>query len=129
MYKQYFDRYGITSKLQKHKIKTDTDSFDFQYSCKNGVWHCFESLSFALKNEVTIRDKIYRWDGFARELLTADEPLKVYLLSIFPDNPELADLLQKKLIIQDKQREIRVIGEKEADAVALELKEAVETEH
>lgn len=129
VYKQYFDRYNLTPKLQKHQVKTNTDTFDFQHTCKNGVWHCIQSLSFALKNEGVIKDKIYKWDGFARELLTAKEPMKVYLLSIFPDKPELVDLLKKKLNVQDSNVEIRVVGETEANAIALELKDALEREH
>jgi hypothetical protein len=129
VYKQYFDRYNLTSKLHKHQVKTNTDTFDFQHTCKNGVWHCIQSLSFALKNEGSIKDKIYKWDGFARELLTSKEPMKVYLLSIFPDNPELTKLLQKKLNVKDANVEIRVVGEQEADAIALELKQALEMEH
>lgn len=129
VYKQYFDRYNLTPKLHHHKVKTDTDTFNFQHTCKNGVRHCIQSLSFALKNEGSIKDKIYKWDGFARELLTADEPMKVYLLSIFPDNQELTDLLQKKLNVQDANVEIRVVGEKDANAIALELKAALEMEH
>lgn len=129
VYKQYFDRYGLTPKLHKHTVETNTDTFDFQYTCKNGLWHCMQSLSFALKNEGTIKDKIYKWDGFARELLTSKEPMKVYLLSIFPDNPELTELLQKKLNVSDAHVEIRVVGEHDADAIALELKQALEMEH
>lgn len=126
VYKQYFDRYNLTSKLHKHQIKTNTDTFDFKHTCKNGVWHCIQPLSFALKNDGSVKDKIYKWDGFARELLTAKEPMKVYLLSIFPDNQELTELLQKKLNVQDENVEIRVVGEQEANAIALELKEALE---
>lgn len=125
VYKKYFDRYNLTTKLHKHRVETDVDKFDFQHSCKNGVWHCLQSLSFALKNEGAIKDKIYKWDGFARELTTAREPMKVYLLSILPDNPDLIDLLKAKLNVQRNNVEIRVIAEEEAEAIARELKEAL----
>ena len=126
VYKQYFDRYGLTSKLRPHRVKTTTDAFDFQHTCKNGVWHCIQPLSFALKNEGSIKDKIYRWDGIARELLTAKEPMKVYLLSLLPDNAELTELLQKKLNVHDENVEVRVVGEQEANQVAMELKQAMD---
>jgi pyruvate kinase len=41
----------------------------------------------------------------------------------------LTDLLQKKLNVQDANVEIRVVGEKDANAIALELKAALELEH
>lgn len=126
VYKQYFDRYGLTSKLHPHQIKTDKDAFDFQHTCKNGAWHCFQGLSFALKQEGSIKDKIYRWDGVARELLTSDEPLKVYLLSVLPDNPDLVDLIQKKLNIHDGNVTVKVVMEHEANQIALDLKKALD---
>lgn len=126
VYKQYFDRYGLTPKLRPHRVKTTTDAFDFQHTCKNGVWHCIQPLSFALKNEGSIKDKIYRWDGIARELLTAKEPMKIYLLSLLPDSAELTELLQKKLNIRDENVEVRVVGEQEANQVAMELKLAMD---
>lgn len=122
VYKQYFDRYNLTPKLRPHKVHTSTDAFDFQHTCKNGVWHCFQSLSFDLKQEGTIKDKIYRWDGIARELLTSGEPLKIYLLSIFPKNPHLSELLRAKLNIQHENVEVRVVSEAEANDVALQLR-------
>lgn len=125
VYKKYFDRYNLTPKLRPHQVKTNTDAFDFQHTCKNGAWHCFQSLSFALKHEGSIKDKIYRWDGIARELLTSREPLKVYLLSIFPDNPHLSELIRTKLNIQEGNVEVRVISEEEAGQVALQLKDAL----
>jgi hypothetical protein len=125
VYKKYFDRHKITAKLRPHQVKTDTDAFDFQHTCKNGAWHCFQSLSFALKHEGSIKDKIYRWNGIARELLTSEEPLKVYLLSIFPDDPHLAELIRTKLNITEKNVEVRVVSEQEAEQVALQVKEAM----
>ncbi len=126
VYKKHFDQYNLTPKLHAHKVTTSTDAFDFRYACKNGVWHCIQSLSFDLKHEGNIRDKIYRWDGIARELLTAKEPMKVYLLSIFPESPELTELLQKKLNVRDENVEVRVVGEAGANAIALELKAAMD---
>lgn len=126
IYKKHFDQYNLTPKLHAHKVATSTDAFDFRYACKNGVWHCIQSLSFDLKHEGSIKDKIYRWDGIARELLTAKEPMKVYLLSIFPESPELTELLQKKLNVRDENVEVRVVGEAGANAIALELKAAMD---
>lgn len=125
VYQKYFDRYDLTQKLHKHTVRTSADSFDFQHTCKNGAWHCFQSLFFALKHEGSIKDKIYRWNGIAQELLTSGEPLKVYLLSIFPENPHLADLIRTKLNISHGNVEVRVVSEGEAAQLALQLKDAL----
>jgi len=123
VYKQYFDKYGITSQLKPKGVRTDFTTIEFDRTVQNGSLHCFQSLSFDLKHESSIEEKIYRWDGRIRELATAEQPLKVYLLSILPQNDRLTKMIEEKLNFSDEDKNIvvTVIDESEAQTIAAEI--------
>ncbi len=120
IYKKHFDKYGITSQLKPKSIKTNFTTIEFDKTVKNSSLHCFQSLSFDLKHEGSIEEKIYRWYGRTRELATAKQPLKVYLLSILPKNDKLTQMIKEKLNFSDESNdiEVKVIDESEAHTIA-----------
>lgn len=126
IYKKYFDKYGITSQLKPRSIKTDFTNVEFDKTVKNGSLHCFQSISFDLKHESSIEDKIFRWDGRIRELATAGEPLKVYLLSILPKNHKLSKMIEEKLNFSQGKIEVKVIEESDALNIAKEINEVLQ---
>ena len=98
IYKDYFDKYNITSKLEKHTVKTNTDTIDFSKSWKNGKWNCYESIALNLKGIDNLKKKVYSWSGILSELSTTDEPLNVYLLVVSPNhNQNLVGFIEEKL--------------------------------
>jgi hypothetical protein len=129
VYKKYFDEFGITPKLKPKKVKTALTSVDFDKTVKNGALHCFQSLSFDLKHEGSIEDKIFRWDGRIRELATSKEPLKVYLLSVLPKDEELLRMINEKLNYKSGQIEVQVVDERHARSVAMEVNKVLEESH
>lgn len=122
VYKQYFDDNGLTGQLADHNVKTATDVIEFDHAAKNGVWHCFQPISFDLKKEGDIKDKIYRWVGKISELQTADEPLNLYFLSLMPDNVQLQKIIEQKLTLNQPNFNVRVIKEENAEILLKELK-------
>ncbi len=98
VYKSYFDEFKITEHLKPHKVTTALDTWEFEKAWKNGDWNCFETISFDLVKEESIKDKAYKWSGKLEELKTSKEPLHVYLLSKLPaHHPELNNFIKKKL--------------------------------
>lgn len=125
-YKDYFDKAGITPKLQKHSVKTRKDSIDFDKAWKNGVWNCYQTLSFDLKQVETIKNKVYKWSGILHELETSFEPLKVVLLTTRPkqNDSELIDFIDSTFKEHNKDKlEISLVTEDNAEEFAQEVKD------
>src|SRR5579859_2069881 len=98
VYKKHFDDYGISSHLSSHRVKTKNDELEFDKAWKNGVWNCFESVSFNLTRTDSIKNKVYKWVGKLDELGSAHESMHIYLLSVLPtDNSELDRFITKKI--------------------------------
>lgn len=127
VYKRYFDQYGLTEKLVSKSIQTPTDTFEFDKACQNGVWHCFQSISFDLVDEQRIKDKMYRWAGKIAELRHSNEDMNLYLLSVLPANPELRRLITQKLNLIGEHVSVRLVGEHDASKVVAEVHETLES--
>ncbi|MFN8577966.1 MAG: DUF3037 domain-containing protein [Candidatus Sericytochromatia bacterium] len=127
LYKQYFDEFNITNKLKKHVIHTKTDDIKFDKSWKNGVWHCYQPLSFDLKNQEKIKNKAYQWESILRELDTSGEKVNVYLLTSLSDNKESNNFVMSKLKDMELNNvEVKFVQEKQASELALSVKQAME---
>lgn len=97
-YRIYFEKRGLMESLQSFTAKTEKDEFSFNYSIKNGKWHCFQPINFNLKKEESIRNKVYRWKGILAELESSDEPLRVIFLPELPKNKmNVSRLIQEQL--------------------------------
>lgn len=69
IYKKHFDDNGISSHLATHIVKTKNDELEFDKAWKNGVWNCFEPVSFNLTKPDTIKDKVYKNSASETEAL------------------------------------------------------------
>jgi hypothetical protein len=126
-YKIHFDKYKLTEKLHPVTVKTKMDEWNFERTCKNGALHCFESVSFDLLNDESIRRKVYTWAGRVDELRTAKEPIHLYLLSLLPQNKELKKFIQEKLSNREISNAIiEIVDSKSADKVVKLVKEQLE---
>ncbi|GHB68554.1 DUF3037 domain-containing protein [Persicitalea jodogahamensis] len=94
-YKAYFDKYRITEKLVEHNVVTKNDTFIFDKSWKNEIWHCYQPLSFDLQNAEAIKMKAYRWSGKLKEISTTSESIHLTFLTTLPK----ADKSLKEFII------------------------------
>lgn len=128
VYKKHFDDYGISTHLKPHNIKTENDELEFDKAWKNGVWNCFETVSFNLTRTDAIKNKVYKWVGKLDELNTSGEPKHIYLLSILPkEHPELKNFIKK--MITDKSTpntKIDIISEDQIDLVASTIKSEID---
>lgn len=126
-YKKYFDAYGITPVLSQHTIDTPTDKFVFERVWKNGAIHVFEPLSFNLKEENSIKDKVYKWDGKLNELDTNAEKLHLYLLSSLPEKTRLKEFIEQKLTKKElKNIKLSLIKEDEAESFSESLRDEID---
>ena len=129
VYKKHFDEYGISSHLNHHKIKTQNDELEFDKAWKNGVWNCFETVSFNLTRSDAIKNKVYKWVGKLDELDSSDEPVHIYLLSVLPhEHPELKKFINKKIKEKSTDKtKIEIISEDQGDTVAKKIKREIES--
>lgn len=127
IYKGYFEKYHITSKLQPHTVKTVNDSLQFERAWKNGKWNCFETVSFNLTRKDAVKNKVYKWVGKLDELKTSDEPVNLYLLSVLPNSEDLKIFIDRKLNNKEFDRStVRVITEDEVEVLAREFQAEIE---
>ncbi|WP_026902426.1 DUF3037 domain-containing protein [Pedobacter glucosidilyticus] len=128
VYKEYFDKYGITSKLKDHTVNTNNDTIKFDKSWKNGVWNCYQTLSFDLQKEDSIKGKVYKWSGIIRELETADEKMNLYFLTTSPksDKKKLCSFIKETLSLDSKFLSVKIISENEAEEFAGDVRKAME---
>lgn len=128
VYKKYFDKYQITSKLSTHSIKTSHDVIEFDKAWKNGVWNCFQPLSFDLKRIDSIKNKVYKWSGILGELETSSQNINLYLLTTSPikDN-KLNKFITDTLTNRSANGiTITIVKESEAESFAKKMKMQME---
>lgn len=126
-YKQYFDRYHVTEKLQPSQIATANDQILFSHTWQNGVLNCLEPVTFQLKNPARAKDKAYKWAGRITALKTGDTPLHLYLLTASPANSDLRNSIEQ-IIKSASSTDVQVdfVHENEAEAFARKMQHKME---
>ncbi len=120
-YKEYFDRYKISGKLTTHKVSTQNDSFEFDKAWKNKIWHCYEPVSFMLKNKESIKDKVYKWAGRLQGINQSNEKIHITLLtSVNPKYP-MNEFINSYLRINSDRLNVEIVSENEAESVVKQL--------
>ena len=110
----YFDRAGLTDKLQKHVVKTKSDNFEFDKAWKNGIWHCYEPLSLELQTKDNIKDKVYRWAGKIQGIKQAEEKINLTLLtSLNPNYTDLKPFIREYLTSDFQNIDVELVFEEE----------------
>ena len=129
VYKQYFDKYEITNKLKSHTVKTDNDEIEFDKSWKNGVWNCYQTLSFDLKRNDTIKNKVYKWSGILNELKNSNEKLNLYFLTVRPSlNQALNKFIDDTILKYNTGQSLKItlVNENEAETFAAGVNKEIE---
>lgn len=129
IYKSYFDKFRITEYFEHHTVETEMDSWQFDHAWKNGVWNCFETVSFDLMKEDSIREKTFKWWGKVADLQSSNEKIHLYLLSKMPSEyPDLKRTIKKKLGEGDygENLTVELISEKDAERFAKRIKKEIE---
>jgi hypothetical protein len=127
IYKNYFDKYGITKQLKKHKVvANNNDEIVFDKAWKNGVWNCYQTLSFDLKTDDAVKNKIYKWSGIIRALENAGESINLFFLTTSPKHKELENLIEDTLTVSDQALRVDIIKEDKADDFAANVRKEME---
>lgn len=126
-YKTHFEKYGIEKRLRMHEVAVPEDVITFDKSWKNEVWHCYEPLSFVLKEKDTIRDKVYKWAGKLQGLQHSNEYLHLVLLtSISPKHSDLMSFVHEYLKVDSDKLKVDIVTEDNADFFAKRVFEEME---
>ncbi len=80
----------LIDRLHPKLISSPIDEVEFSNAWKNGVWHCYQPLSFDLGTPEGIRDKAARWSGHMTGLSKAAEEIQPYFIVGSPSEPSLA---------------------------------------
>jgi len=127
VYKTHFDKYGITRKLKKHTVATSKDTIDFDKAWKNGVWNCYQALSFDLKSEDAIKGKVYKWSGIIKALETSQERLHLYFLTTSPhEHGDLTAFIKDTLTLKDDNLAVEIVEEDRAEAFVAKVRKDME---
>lgn len=118
----------VLQHFQPKRIAVQDDEIEFQYSWKNGKWHCLEPISFDLAGAESIRDKAHRWLGQLASVQGAREDFKVYLLVGAPREQKLRPAFDRAISILKKiPTDKEIILERDASRLASRIaKEVVE---
>jgi len=127
VYKKHFDENGITNKLKEHIVQTNHDVIQFDKAWKNGVWNCYETLSFDLKRTDSIKNKVYKWSGILSELENSNESLHLYFLTVSPSkNKTIKKFIEDTLNRQSERIQVSIVTEKQAESFAVSVKKQIE---
>lgn len=125
-FRRTLDERRLLQHFKPKKIVVQDDEVEFEYAWKNGIWHCFEPLSFDLAAPESIRDKAHRWLGQMASVQGGAEAFKVYFLVGAPQQENLRPAFANAISILRKipgEREIAL--EQDAAALAAQLEKEV----
>jgi Protein of unknown function (DUF3037) len=127
--REKLDQAKLTSKLTEKVIRSTADSLEFKHAWKNGVWHCYEAVSFDLADADGIKNKARRWTGHLASVSDAADPFKPYFIVGAPTDRKLLPAFQDALAILKKSPvETEVFAETDVDTLVARI-EAEITAH
>jgi len=113
---------SLATKLVSKTIRSDVDELEFKHAWKNGVWHCYEALSFDLAHADSIKDKARRWTGHLAAMRDADEPFRPYFIVGGPQDRKLKRAYEDALAILKKSPvQAEVFTEAQADVLVARI--------
>lgn len=118
---------GLASRLGKTVIHGEVDELPFKHAWKNGVWHCYEPLSFDLADADNIKDKARRWMGHLTAVSDAAKEFKPYFIVGAPHDHELLPAFHDALAILKKSPvPAEVFEEAETDALVARIEAEIQ---
>ena len=101
-FKRDLEAKRILQHFVSKRIAVLDDEIEFQYSLKNGKWHCLEPVSFDLALADSIKDKAHRWLGQMTSVHSASDQFKLYLLVGAPRQESLQPAFRNAISILRK---------------------------
>lgn len=116
------DEAKLTSKLTEKVIRSEVDALEFKHAWKNGVWHCYEALSFDLADADGIKRKARQWMGHLTAVRDASDRFKPYFIVGAPSDRKLMPAYEDALAILRKSPvETELFPENEADQLVARI--------
>jgi len=100
--------------LEPKTIAVPDDSVEFKHAWKNGVWRCYEPLSFDLASEPTIKEKAHRWLGQLNSVQQSADHFTVYFLVGKPSDTKLIPAFQNAMSVLQKAKAAQIVHEEDA---------------
>ena len=97
--KEWLEDHNLTERVRPKTIVSTIDEVEFDGALKNGVWHCYQALSFDLTNEENIRRKAARWAGHMLGISQANEQVRPYFLVGAPSQTSLSPTYEKAIAL------------------------------
>jgi hypothetical protein len=120
--KERLDRAGLSAQLRSTVIQGKVDELKFERAWKNGVWHCYEPLSFDLADAEYIKDKARRWSGFLSTVRDAADLFKPVFIVGAPHDEKLIPAFETAVeILRNSPVPPDVYTDTEADRLAEQI--------
>jgi Protein of unknown function (DUF3037) len=120
--KERLDRAGLSSRLRPTVIHGKVDEIKFNRAWKNGIWHCYEPLSFDLADAEYIKDKARRWSGFLSTVRDAADQFKPIFIVGAPHDEKLMPAFKNAVeILRNSPVQPEVFAESDADRLAAQM--------
>lgn len=120
--KERLDRAGISAQLRPTVIHGRVDEIKFEHAWKNGVWHCYEPLSFDLADAEYIKDKARRWSGFLSTVRDAADQFKPIFIVGAPHDEKLMPAFTTAVeILRNSPVPPDIFAESDVDQLAAQM--------
>ena len=120
--REKLEQSGCAARLGKATIHGEVDELQFKHAWKNGVWHCYEPLSFDLADADNFKDKARRWMGHLAAVRDVAEEFKPYFIVGAPHDRQLLPAYQDALAILRKSPvPAEVFSEAETDELVARI--------
>ena len=107
---------GLSNKLTSKMIISSLDEVEFSHAYKNGVWHCYQPLSFDLTSSGNISEKAARWAGHMLGIARSAEKVRPYFIVGEPSRPELRKPYERAIqLLRASELSPKVFEESETD--------------
>ncbi|MBS0240360.1 MAG: DUF3037 domain-containing protein [Proteobacteria bacterium] len=121
---------GIADRLGKTVIRGKVDEVPFKHAWKNGVWHCYEALSFDLADADNIKDKARRWTGHLAAVRDVADQFKPHFIVGAPSDRHLMKAYNEALaILETSPVKPEVFSENEADKLVERIEAEIASHH
>jgi hypothetical protein len=117
----------IAHRLVEKTIRSEIDELPFRHAWKNGIWHCYEPLSFDLADSNGIKEKAHKWVGHLAAVQSAPEAFKTYFIVGAPSDDGLKRAFDDAIAILGKSPvEVEVFKEQQADELVSLIKQDID---
>ena len=112
----------LLDRLQPKTVVSPLDTVEFGSAWKNGVWHCYQALSFDLMTADGIREKAARWSGHMLGASRSADDIKPYFLVGAPSDKQLVPDYERAIkLLRASALDPSVYEEAEADTLVSQI--------